>query len=123
MYRRYVNLTIATGSGSTKEPAAIVSQINQSGFWQAELLSKDGPAVFLSKQTNAGVPMPYECVVSGIGLIGLTEPALPSVAATPSGGLAYQVRECLPSFTRAGEAMVIAAAMTCLGCRAGTAVA
>ena len=42
--------------------------------------------------------MPYECVVSEIGLIGLTEPALPAVAATPSGSLAYQVREYLQAF-------------------------
>ena len=54
--------------------------------------------VFLSKQTNAAVGMPYECVVSEVGLIGLTEPSLPTVAATPSGSLAYQVREYLQAF-------------------------
>jgi len=37
--------------------------------------------------------MPYECVTSEVGLISLLDPALPSVAATPSGTLAYQVRE------------------------------
>ncbi len=56
--------------------------------------------------------MPYECVVSEAGLIGLTEPSLPAVAVTPSGVLAYQVREFIPSDGWMGEAMVIAAAMT-----------
>ncbi len=77
----------------------IVDEINQSGVWTAQLLIPDAPAVFLCRQSNAGVPMPYECVVSEVGLIGLTEPALAAVAATPSGGsLAYQVREYLQSF-------------------------
>ncbi len=56
------------------------------------------PAVFLCKQTNAAVGMPYECVVSEVGLVGLTEPSLPTFAATPSGSLAYQVREYLQAF-------------------------
>jgi hypothetical protein len=73
----------------------IVDQINQTGVWTATLLSEDGPAVFLCKQNNTSVGMPYELVMSEVGLIGLTEPALPTVAATPSGGLAYQVREYL----------------------------
>ncbi len=77
----------------------IVQQINQSGVWTAELLVQDVPAMFLSRQSNAGVGMPYECVVSEVGLIGLTEPSLPTVAATPSGSLAYQVREYLQSFS------------------------
>jgi len=76
----------------------IVQQINQSGTWTAELLSQDMPAVFLCKQTNAAVGMPYECVVSEVGLLGLLEPSLPAVAATPSGSLAYQVREYLQAF-------------------------
>jgi hypothetical protein len=54
--------------------------------------------VFLCRQSNAAVGMPYECVVSKVGLIGLTEPSLPAVAATPSGSLAYQVREYLQAF-------------------------
>ena len=37
--------------------------------------------------------MSYECVVSEVGLIGLLEPSLPTVAATPSGGLSYQAAE------------------------------
>ena len=52
--------------------------------------------------------MPCELVVSEVGLIGLMEPSLPSVAATPSGGLAYQVREFLPAIAETGAAMVIA---------------
>jgi hypothetical protein len=60
--------------------------------------SPDMPAVFLCKQTNAAVGMPYECVVSEVGLLGLLEPSLPAVAATPSGSLAYQVREYLQAF-------------------------
>ena len=52
--------------------------------------------------------MPYELVTSEVGLIGLTEPSLPSVAATPSGGLAYQVREFLQAIAERGAAMVIA---------------
>ena len=63
-----------------------------------ELLSPDMPAVFLCKQTNAAVGMPYECVVSEVSLLGLLEPSLPAVAATPSGSLAYQVREYLQAF-------------------------
>jgi hypothetical protein len=39
--------------------------------------------------------MPYECVVSEVALFGLSEPSLPIAAATPSGGLAYQLREFL----------------------------
>ena len=76
----------------------IVEQINQSGTWTAVLKTTDRPAVFLCKQTNAGVGMPYECVVSEVGLLGLLEPSLPAVAATPSGSLAYQVREYLQAF-------------------------
>ncbi len=68
----------------------IVEQINQSKTWNAVLKITDRPAVFLCQQTNAGVPMPYECVVSDVGLIGLLEPSLPIVAATPSGSLVYQ---------------------------------
>ncbi len=64
--------------------------------------------------------MPYECVVSEAGLIGLTEPSLPAVAVTPSGVLAYQVREFIPSDGWLGEAMVIAAAMTWFGSGQGT---
>ena len=75
-----------------------VQKINQSSTWTAELLSQDMPAVFLCKQTNAAVGMPYECVVSEVGLLGLLEPSLPAVAATPSGSLAYQVREYLQAF-------------------------
>ncbi len=52
----------------------------------------------MCRQSNAAVGMPYECVVSEVGLIGLTEPALAAVAATPGGSLAYQVREYLQSF-------------------------
>lgn len=48
--------------------------------------------------------MPYELVVSEVGLIGLTEPALASVAATPSGGLAYQVREFLQTIAERDRA-------------------
>jgi hypothetical protein len=66
--------------------------------WTAELLVSDRPAVFLCRQSNAEVEMPYECVVSDVALIGLTEPSLPTVAATPSGSLAYQVREYLQAF-------------------------
>jgi len=76
----------------------IVEQINQSGTWTAVLKTTDRPAVFLCKQTNAAVGMPYECVVSEVGLLGLLEPSLPAVAATPSGSLAYQVREYLQAF-------------------------
>jgi hypothetical protein len=73
----------------------IVDEINQSGVWTAELLVPDRPAVFLCRQSNAAVGMPYECVVSDVALIGLSEPSLSTVAATPSGALAYQVREYL----------------------------
>jgi hypothetical protein len=75
-----------------------VQKINQSSTWTAELLSQDMSAVILCKQTNAAVGMPYECVVSEVGLLGLLEPSLPAVAATPSGSLAYQVREYLQAF-------------------------
>ena len=54
--------------------------------------------VFLCKQTNEAVGMSYECVVSEVGLIGLLEPSLPAVAATPSGGLFYQAAERWASF-------------------------
>lgn len=77
----------------------IVDKINQSGVWTAEQLIQDMPAVFLCRQTNAGVGMPYECVVSEVGLLGLSEPSLSAVAATPSGSLAYQVREYLQAFS------------------------
>lgn len=60
--------------------------------------TEPGHAVFMCKQTNAAVGMPYECVVSEVGLLGLLEPSLPAVAATPSGSLAYQVREYLQAF-------------------------
>ncbi len=71
----------------------IVDTINKSLYWQATLLTKDGPAVRLALQKNGARQMPYECVVSEVGLFGLTEPSLSAIAATPSGGLAYQVRE------------------------------
>ena len=98
--------SLALRAGRTKRSAVwnwkplskVVEEINQSKTWAAVLKITDRPAVFLCKQTNAGVPMPYECVVSDVGLIGLLEPALPSVAATPSGSLAHQVREYLQAF-------------------------
>lgn len=92
--------------------SAIAKQINQSGIWTAELLTSDAPAVRLCRQQNAAREMPYECVVSEVGLIGLSEPSLPAIAATPSGGLAYQVREFIQAIAEVGGAMVIAAAMT-----------
>jgi len=49
----------------------IVQQINQTGLWTASLLTTDGPAVRLCRQQNADRQMPYECVVSEIGLIAL----------------------------------------------------
>jgi hypothetical protein len=87
-----------------KKLSEIVAEINSSNVWTATLLSDDGPAVQLSRQTNAGVGMPYECVVSPVGLIGLTEPSLPTVAATPSGGLAYQVREFIQAIAERDRA-------------------
>ncbi len=62
---------------------------------QTTARTKRSDDVFLCKQTNLGVGMPYACVVS---LIGMLEPSLPSIAATPSGALAYQVREFLQYF-------------------------
>ena len=82
----------------------LVDQINSTGIWTATLLVEDAPAVTLCRQKNTDVPMPYECVVSDVGLIGLTEPSLPSVAATPSGGLAYQVREYLQAIAERDRA-------------------
>ena len=82
----------------------IVVQINQSQSWRATLLTQDGPAVQLCRQNNVGLPMPYECVVSQVGLIGLMEPSLPAIAATPTGGLAYQVREHLQSIVERDRA-------------------
>ena len=67
--------------------SSITQQINQSQLWKASLLGEDAPAVQLCRQNNVGLPMPYECVVSEIGLIGLLEPSLRSVAVTPSGAL------------------------------------
>ena len=49
--------------------------------------------MFLCKQDNTSVGMPYEIVMSEVGLISLTDPAFAAMAATPSGSLAYQVRE------------------------------
>ncbi len=88
--------------------AKIVEQINQSLYWTAELLTTDGPAVRLCRQKNDALAMPYECVVSEVGLIALSEPSLSTIAATPSGGLAYQVREFLPAIAATGGAMVSA---------------
>jgi hypothetical protein len=48
--------------------------------------------------------MPYEVVVSEVGLIGVADPALRSVAVTPSGGLAYQVREFLQAIAERDRA-------------------
>jgi hypothetical protein len=85
---------------SWKSLSSIVTLINASNLWQAQLLVPDGPAVQLCRQTNAGVGMPYECVVSEVGLIGFLEPSLPTIAATPTGGLAYQVREFLQTINQ-----------------------
>ena len=38
-----------------------------------------------------------------VGLIALAEPSLPSIAATPSGGLAYQVREFLQAIAESAK--------------------
>lgn len=73
----------------------LVQAINNSGVWTATLLVPDDAAVQLCRQTNAGVGMPYECVTSPVGVIGMMEPSLDTIAATPSGGLAYQVREII----------------------------
>lgn len=75
----------------------LTAAINKSPFWTAQLLSPDGPAIQLCRQSNASVGMPYECVVSDVGLIGLTESSLPPLAITPSGGLSYQMREYVQS--------------------------
>jgi hypothetical protein len=48
--------------------------------------------------------MPYECVCSEVALFGLSEPSLPIAAATPSGGLAYQVREFLQAIAERDRA-------------------
>ena len=85
----------------------IVEQINQSKTWTSELLSPDMPAVFLCRQSNAAVGMPYECVVSEVGLIGLTETSLPAIAATPSGSLDYQVRESLHNLHGSRSTLVL----------------
>jgi hypothetical protein len=80
-----------------------VSAINATNIWQATLLSPDGPAVLICRQTNAGVGMPYECVTSDVGLIGLTEPSLPALAITSSGGLSYQMHEFLQSIMQTDQ--------------------
>ena len=50
---------------------------DQSPYWTATLLvPSDGPAVRLCRQQNDALMMPYECVVSEIGLIALAEPFL-----------------------------------------------
>lgn len=105
-------LSLVSGSTSLKLPLAVIGEddvwdwqalsqlvtsINGSGTWTATLLADDGPAVQLCRQTNSGVGMPYECVVSPVGLIALTEPSLPSLAVTSSGTLAYQMREFIQS--------------------------
>ncbi len=82
----------------------IVAQINQSPTWRVQLLTPDGPAVQLCRQTNAGVGMPYELVVSEVAPISLLDPSLPAIAATSSGGLAYQVREHLQSIAERDHA-------------------
>ena len=48
--------------------------------------------------------MPYELVVSEVAPISLLDPSLPAIAATPSGGLAYQVREHLRSIAERDRA-------------------
>jgi hypothetical protein len=75
--------------------SGVVTAINATNIWTATLLSPDGPAVLICRQDNSTVGMPYEVVVSDVGLIGLTEPSLPALALMPSGGLAYQVHEFL----------------------------
>ncbi len=92
-------LPVPNRSRTWNSLSKIVQQINQSNLWTATLTSDDAPAVQLCRQTNSGLSMPYECVVSEVGLIGLADSSLPSIAATPSGGLAYQVSEvcCISS--------------------------
>ena len=80
-----------------------VAAINATNTWQATLLVPDGPAVLICRQTNANVGMPYECVVSEVGLIGLTEPSLPALAITPTGGLSYQMHEFLQAIMQIDE--------------------
>jgi hypothetical protein len=75
--------------------SSAVAAINATNIWTATLLSPDGPAVLICRQDNSTVGMPYEVVVSDVGLIGLTESSLPALALTPSGGLAYQIHEFL----------------------------
>ncbi|SRR6266702_2252614 len=75
--------------------STLVLLINQSNLWTATLLVPDGAAVQLCRQTNTGVGMPYECVTSPVGVIGMLEPSLSTIAATPSGGLAYQIKEII----------------------------
>ena len=77
--------------------STLVSLINASGLWSATLLVPDGAAIQLCRQTNAGVGMPYTCVTSPVGVIGMLEPSLSTIAATPSGGLAYQIQEIIQS--------------------------
>jgi hypothetical protein len=80
--------------------SSLVQTINSSNLWTATLLAPDGAAVQLCRQTNTGVGMPYECVTSQVGVIGMLEPSLSTIAATPSGGLAYQVREILQAIMK-----------------------
>jgi len=95
----------------------IVEQINWSEKWKANLLCPDAPAVQLCRQSNAGLAMPYECVCSEVGLIGLSEPSAPVVAATPSGNLAYQVREFLQAIAERKRSDCHRRAMTGVACR------
>jgi hypothetical protein len=95
----------------------IVEQINSTQKWKANLLCPDAPAVQLCRQSNAALPMPYECVVSEVALFGLSEPSLPIAAATPTGGLAYQVREFLQAIAERKRSDCHRRAMTGVACR------
>jgi hypothetical protein len=78
-----------------------VKQINQSPLWTATLLTNGGPAVRLCRQTSDGLNMPHICNTSKVGVIGLSDNSLSAIAATPSGGLAYQVREFIQAIADA----------------------
>jgi hypothetical protein len=103
--------------GSVRTLSKIVEQINWSEKWKANLLCPDAPAVQLCRQSNAGLAMPYECVCSEVALFGLSEPSLPVAAATPSGGLAYQVREFLQAIAERKRSDCHRRAMTGVACR------
>jgi hypothetical protein len=84
----------------------VVAKINSLGStFGAVLLSEDGPALQLARQNNLfytiadavtqEIVWPYDLVGSEVGLVGMSDPEFPQVAARSNSALAYQVRESI----------------------------